>query len=418
MNIIGDTIIDHDIHLKQKQNPEENIPAYDLLSETLRPGGAANVAYQLKNFSGNLTFYSSVNKEAREILEYNSICTANTTSQEQDNPKKYRYHINGNYFKRLDKDVTCKPITARIKDDGINLIADYNKGSIDEHILKKETILNAIVDAKPPRIPYYMGCKALKLNMKEALEFTGETDIFKIIKTLAKYSDNIIITQGNKDTIIYSEKTIASIKTNPQTLKNIVGAGDAFLAFLGLHVEAGLTIYEASLKAAKASEAYVSITRGKELFPYMLTADKMIKPDILSFRDFKLVFTNGCFDLLHAGHLDSLQFAKNQGEKLLVAINSDSSVKRLKGDDRPIMPLEHRLKMLAALECVDFVTVFEENTPLEVIKSCRPDIIVKGSPYKKEDVVGYGLAEIMICPRTLNYSTTSIMNTEIKSNNK
>jgi D-beta-D-heptose 7-phosphate kinase/D-beta-D-heptose 1-phosphate adenosyltransferase len=123
------------------------------------------------------------------------------------------------------------------------------------------------------------------------------------------------------------------------------------------------------------------------------------------------VFTNGCFDILHAGHVDYLEFAKSQGDKLVVAVNSDDSVRRLKGDKRPVNSLNMRLKLLAGLRCVDYVLFFNDDTPINVIKSIMPDTIVKGSPYKtREEVVGHDIIdEIIIAPANFRVSSSHLM---------
>jgi len=118
------------------------------------------------------------------------------------------------------------------------------------------------------------------------------------------------------------------------------------------------------------------------------------------------VFTNGCFDILHRGHVEYLRQSKGLGDRLIVGLNSDSSVRRLKGDSRPINNQEDRAALLKALRFVDEVVIFDEDTPLELIKRLRPDIITKGGDYKTEDVVGNDLAEVMIIPYLKQYSTT------------
>jgi rfaE bifunctional protein nucleotidyltransferase chain/domain len=123
----------------------------------------------------------------------------------------------------------------------------------------------------------------------------------------------------------------------------------------------------------------------------------------------KVVFTNGCFDILHRGHVNYLQASKRMGDKLIVGINSDASVKRLKGGSRPINSVEDRVAILQALRCVDEVVVFEEDTPLRLIQQIKPDIITKGGDYSPEKVVGYGLAEVVIVPLTDGFSTTRII---------
>ena len=128
----------------------------------------------------------------------------------------------------------------------------------------------------------------------------------------------------------------------------------------------------------------------------------------------KIVFTNGCFDILHYGHVKYLQEAKNRGDILVVAVNSDSSVKKLKGRSRPVVGQKNRMRVLAALESVDFVTLFGEDTPLKLIKLLKPDVLVKGGDWDKKDIVGSGLVEswggkVISLPYVKNQSTTNII---------
>lgn len=135
------------------------------------------------------------------------------------------------------------------------------------------------------------------------------------------------------------------------------------------------------------------------------------EPEILSQRNFKLVFTNGCFDFgLTAAHVELLKFAKRHGDKLVVALNSDASTARLKGSGRPILPLEERIKIVSSFDCVDYVLSFEEDTPLEIIKKIDPDIIVKGGDYKKHEVVGNQIAEVILFDYMDVTSTTEKIN--------
>ena len=123
-----------------------------------------------------------------------------------------------------------------------------------------------------------------------------------------------------------------------------------------------------------------------------------------------LVFTNGCFDILHVGHIQYLEQSRALGDKLIVGLNSDDSVRRLKGPSRPINSQVDRKRMLKALRCVDEVVIFNEDTPYELIKSLRPDIITKGGDYAESDVVGNDLARVVIIPSKVGYSTTGVIN--------
>jgi len=128
----------------------------------------------------------------------------------------------------------------------------------------------------------------------------------------------------------------------------------------------------------------------------------------------RIVFTNGCFDILHPGHLKTLREAKKRGDVLVVAINSDDSVRRIKGEERPFTPEEERAEILASLEMVDFVTIFEEDTPYQIIKELRPDILVKGADWAPDKIIGRDLVEswggeVVLVPPLPGYSTTQII---------
>lgn len=122
-----------------------------------------------------------------------------------------------------------------------------------------------------------------------------------------------------------------------------------------------------------------------------------------------VVFTNGCFDIIHRGHIDYLNASRKLGDRLVVGVNSDESVRRLKGDSRPINCAEDRVAVLKALRCVSEVVVFDEDTPLNLIKKIRPTIVTKGGDYKPQQVVGYGLAQVVIIPFVEGRSTTRII---------
>ena len=123
------------------------------------------------------------------------------------------------------------------------------------------------------------------------------------------------------------------------------------------------------------------------------------------------MFTNGCFDVLHAGHTECLKFAKSKGDKLVVALNSDDSIKRLKGVERPINNMQNRASVMAALAMVDYIVDFDEDTPFDIITKIKPDSIVKGSSYSKDEIVGHDLVkEVFICPMVEGLSSTNILN--------
>jgi D-beta-D-heptose 7-phosphate kinase/D-beta-D-heptose 1-phosphate adenosyltransferase len=172
----------------------------------------------------------------------------------------------------------------------------------------------------------------------------------------------------------------------------------------------GLNILESAEIAWEAGVVYVKNKYNQPLHPNDFSTSKIVDPQFLTERNFKLVFTNGCFDILHAGHLESLKFAKFLGDKLVVAVNTDESVAENK-PGRPFVKLKDRMSLLASLEFVDYVVSFSEKTPLEILKTIRPDVVVKGSEYSKENIVGNDfIPEVVVCPMIEGLSTTNLIN--------
>jgi D-beta-D-heptose 7-phosphate kinase/D-beta-D-heptose 1-phosphate adenosyltransferase len=172
----------------------------------------------------------------------------------------------------------------------------------------------------------------------------------------------------------------------------------------------GFTVAESAEIAWNAGAVYVQANMNRPIIPGEVSWDGIVEPEDLRSRDFKLVFTNGCFDLLHEGHLNTLRFAKDKGDKLVVALNSDESIRKLKGEGRPVKPLEQRMAVMSALEMVDFVVSFPEETPAEVIDKIKPDALVKGGDWKTGTIVGEGVVpEIYRAPVVDGLSTTGFL---------
>ena len=221
---------------------------------------------------------------------------------------------------------------------------------------------------------------------------------------------SVVITRGGGGVVGITDGQLWEFKPESQVkVESVVGAGDCFCAFLAMATAHGFKAKEAAEIAWKAGAIYVQNSMNRPIVPAELCEDKIVHPADLSSRDFKLVFTNGCFDILHEGHIESLKFAKSKGEKLVVALNSDESIKRLKGPDRPVKNLRQRMAVMAAIRYVDFVTYFEEDTPLEVIKTIVPDVLVKGSQYTGPIVGEDIVSEVYRAPMVDGVSTTILL---------
>ena len=215
---------------------------------------------------------------------------------------------------------------------------------------------------------------------------------------------------------------------------DVSGAGDTVIATIAAFLSAGYSLdedvavssYSAGLAVSKPGTYVVSIKEVIEYINHFGTwyEDKIIDRDGLrniaeSWKnsDERIVFTNGCFDILHIGHIDYLNRARALGSKMIIAVNSDASVKKLKGPTRPINDERARSLALAALQCVDAVIVFDEDTPEELVKIVRPDYLVKGGDYKPEEIAGRQYAdEVITIPLTEGYSTTKLIEKILATN--
>ena len=383
IGLIGDHIVDVYIYGKMTRfSPESPIPIFDIIDEESRAGGASNVNNNLRALGADcLYFYDNTNYST-----------------------KRRYVCDGHIMFRCDEDKISEADCLDYvfpEDCKYVILSDYNKGLLSKsqtliHNLKKEGKI-VVVDPKKSLVNYE-GADIVKMNEEEYHRFSliegdmQETRKFYKIGTM-------IITRGKKGPVIVNDEGITVIPAIKKEVADVTGAGDIFIAAMTYYLASGKSIY----KACEWANQLAALSVG-HFGTYTLTVD-----DIKSVEK-KVVFTNGCFDILHKGHIDYLKKSKELGDKLIVGLNSDKSVRKLKGNDRPYNSQEDRKALLEALEFVDEVILFHDYTPYELIKQIEPDIITKGGDYKsKEEVVGHDLAEVVIIPFTEGYSTTKTL---------
>jgi D-beta-D-heptose 7-phosphate kinase/D-beta-D-heptose 1-phosphate adenosyltransferase len=232
---------------------------------------------------------------------------------------------------------------------------------------------------------------------------------------------NILITRSEKGMTLVNADGVSHIPTVAREVYDVSGAGDTVVAVLALCLGQGLTLPESIFIANQAAGIVVSKLGTVPIEIEELRASlcknecrKILGEDTLNTvvqehkkKGQRLVFTNGCFDILHRGHIEYLRKARYLGDNLIVGVNSDSSVKRLKGDSRPINNEADRMEILAALEFVDYVVLFDSDTPYDLIQKIQPDILVKGGDYQVQDIVGKEFAgKTMVIPFVEGYSTT------------
>lgn len=433
--VLGDLIIDEYYDCKMERiSPEYPVPIIKLKNQNPYKtigGGAYKVYNQIDKFIDCIFF-------GFESLEHNIYSSTNSMNNTKI-PIKKRYFCDGHQVARIDiedsdyglsKDeilennkISYESFKSMIKPK-VLVISDYNKGFLTQECINlflcnsKDII--TIVDPKLGPASKWYGCTIFKPNFKEATNMTGTTDWKRQCDILMQETNckACIITNEGEGVYFKINGNYGEYKPNFNTIANsVVGAGDCFISFLAICQAIDFSVEESIEMAFIASSLYVKNTSGdaielSDLIKYDdFSNAKIVNSNFDFSQERNLVFTNGCFDAgLTLGHIECLKFAKKQGNKLIVALNSDSSVKRLKGEKRPIYSLEERMKIVASLEFVDYVTWFEEDTPLEIIKKIKPKKIVKGGDYNSENVVGKEYAEVVIFNLEKCLSTTEKLN--------
>jgi D-beta-D-heptose 7-phosphate kinase/D-beta-D-heptose 1-phosphate adenosyltransferase len=375
--IIGDIIIDKYIYGTSKRlSPEAPVPVVTQERTVETQGGAGLVFKNLESLGVDV-----------ELFNYYYPKSTKT-----------RVLCDGHYITRIDDDVivpgenTLEDILKKdFSEYTFVILSDYNKGVLEysNDIIKHINSFNCKVIVDPKRhISCYEGAWLIKPNSKEYKEF--EVD---------QWTGNFITTNAGDNVIADIDNIMYSIPVENVEVSDVTGAGDCFLAGFVYGLTKGYDFKKALELGVRGSTESV-----KHVGTYILTEKDLIK---------RVVFTNGCFDVLHKGHLTLLKEARMQGDKLIVGLNSDESVKRLKGDSRPINDVNTRKEQLLLIPYVDEVIIFDHDTPYKLIKEIQPDLIVKGGDYTVEEIVGHDLAPVYIVPTVKGHSTTRIIDENI-----
>ena len=437
--VIGDLMIDHYLWGSVNRiSPEAPVQIVDIEKETTVLGGAGNVVNNLNALGCKVSVLSVIGKdgvgvELKGMLEAIGAKSYLVEQEERKTSKKSRIIASHSQVVRYDQEskesITPKSsqeIFDRFKkicsEHDIILLSDYGKGVLTTE-LTKNIILYAnkknqkvLVDPKGDDYSKYYGAYLLTPNKKEAME-ASRVDIrddrtlieaLKKLKEIANLSVSLITL--SEDGIAIFEDRLIMRPTVAREVYDVTGAGDTVLASLGYALANRKDIVSAlefanlaaGVVVGKLGSATATI---EEIEEYKASLNKTsIEHHIKSFAEIKeqvqrlkklgkkIVFTNGCFDILHRGHVSYLDTAKSFGDVLILGLNSDASVKRLKGENRPINQQEDRAFVLAGLQSVDFITIFDEETPYSLIKMLEPDILVKGGDYEGKEVVGSDIA--------------------------
>ena len=453
--VVGDLMIDHYLWGScERISPEAPVQVINVKSESTLLGGAGNVINNLKALGAQVDVISvvgdcEISDELKELLgNINVDAQYLITQKDRITSKKSRIIASQQQVVRYDRENTdeindesqesiLSSYKKIIKNYDNVLLSDYGKGVLT-HSLTQELIKIAnknnkkvLIDPKGLNYSKYRGAYLLTPNKKEASEATqiniiDDDSLTKaIIQLKSKCSlDVSLITLSDQGVAIYDN----NLRTHPTVARevfDVTGAGDTMLASLGFALACGYNIDDAVEFANLASGVVVgkigsATATLNEIIEYesslnKSTSDEHIKTfdeikDLvadLKKRGKKIVFTNGCFDILHVGHVKYLEEAKSFGDVLILGLNPDESVTILKGAGRPINPQMDRAYILAALEPVDYVVIFSEDTPYNLIKLIKPYTLVKGGDYEGKEVAGQDIADELKLVQFIDGKSTS-----------
>ena len=439
--VVGDLMIDHYLWgSSERISPEAPVPVVDINSESTVLGGAGNVINNLKTLGANVDVISVIgdcetSKKLLRLLKKINIETRHLfTQKKRITTKKTRIISSQQQVIRFDQESSSeiteelqlailKAFQAIAKNYDVILISDYGKGVLTFELTQKlisysnEINKKILVDPKGLNYEKYSGAYLLTPNKKEASEATNIAiedidSLTQAIKSLKIQCDLEVslITLSEQGVAVFDDE----LRIHPTAaieVFDVTGAGDTILASLGFAISCDYNIDEAIKFANLASGVVIgkigSATASlNEIIEYesslkKSTSDEHIKSwdEIASIvselrsQDKKIVFTNGCFDILHIGHIKYLEKSKSFGDILILGLNSDNSIRNLKGKSRPINNENDRAYILASLEVVDYLVIFNEDTPLELIELVKPDLLVKGADYKNKEIIGQDIAK-------------------------
>jgi len=463
--VIGDLMIDHYLWGDTNRiSPEAPVQVIDVEKETITLGGAGNVISNLKALNCEVTVISVIgdDKNAQELISMLiglDVKRFLIHDETRKTTKKSRIIASAQQIVRYDhetKDDISPQIEAFISTKILEIVdqfdvivvSDYGKGVITDSLMSKIIFsalghnIKVLVDPKGNDYSKYIGSYLLTPNKKEASVATNMSidndnlkDVLKKLKNITAVEIPMITLSEDGIAILDQNDNLIIKPTVAREVFDVTGAGDTVIASLAYSLSKGYNI-EYSLEFANLAAGVVVGKLGsatatlQEIDEYKSSLHKSsIESHIKTFQEIKsiadtlreknkkIVFTNGCFDILHKGHVQYLDIAKSFGDILILGLNSNDSVKQLKGEDRPINDQDDRAYILGALESVDYVVIFDQETPIDLIKLVQPDILVKGGDYKDKEVVGSDIAKEVKLVQFVDGKSTTKTIEKIKQSN-
>jgi D-beta-D-heptose 7-phosphate kinase/D-beta-D-heptose 1-phosphate adenosyltransferase len=466
--VIGDLMLDHHVYGRVSRiSDEAPVPVLHVRDERRSLGGAANVAANAASLGAQVRLVGLIGADAAggqlvDLLEtqFPSVEPRLFIDPERPTVTKTRYLGGQQQIVRVDREITT-PAPWKLEQELIEearealasanviVLSDYGKGVLTDAVLAAVFEAAArfgapvVVDPKRMRFADYRGAAYITPNRKELTLATGlacdteEEAAAAAARAIADCGAAILLTRSEKGMSLFAEGLAPiHLAAEAREVFDVSGAGDTVVAALAAGLSAGLPAAQA-MRAANAAAGVVVAklgaaqvtrdelsdalrSRGSKRSAAAAAAGPLVPlPDLVALRErwanegLTVGFTNGCFDLVHPGHISLLSQAASACDRLIVALNDDASVRRLKGETRPLQPLEARAAVMAAIRGVDAVAAFAEDTPAALIEALAPDLLVKGADYREEEVVGAEAVKarggrVLLAQLTPGQSTTAI----------
>jgi D-beta-D-heptose 7-phosphate kinase/D-beta-D-heptose 1-phosphate adenosyltransferase len=427
--VMGDVMLDRYWSGQASRiSPEAPVPVVRVNNIEDRIGGAGNVALNIARLGGQVTLLGVIGDDVeggilRKLLEAEGVACDFVVEPDIRSICKLRIMAQHQQLIRLDfeetplnvnKEALLARLARHLPGSDAVVFSDYDKGTlthVSEYIAQaRQAGVKVLVDPKGIDYERYSQADVITPNLSELQAVVGvcadENGLIESGRSLLKRHQigTLLLTRGEAGMTLIQDAHVHSLPAQAKDVFDVTGAGDTVIAVMALAVAIGKTLHDAMYLAnlaggivvGKLGTSTVSLLElmramhGERDSQYGVVSEEELARIIARAKanDERIIMTNGCFDLLHAGHVTYLEQAKALGDRLIVAVNSDTSVRQLKGDTRPINRLQERMMVLAALACVDWVVSFEEETPERLYCKLLPDVIVKGGDYLPEEVAG------------------------------
>ncbi|MDJ0750894.1 MAG: bifunctional D-glycero-beta-D-manno-heptose-7-phosphate kinase/D-glycero-beta-D-manno-heptose 1-phosphate adenylyltransferase HldE [Woeseiaceae bacterium] len=427
--VAGDVMLDRYMFgATGRISPEAPVPVVHVQETDDRPGGAANVAVNLAALGTATSLVGVVGRDAaaealKKILADHGIDCAFSSADDRPTITKTRVQSRGQQLIRLDEENTVAMPGESMRDAlrdalggaGAVVLSDYGKGALDDVVamiaLCREAGVPVLVDPKGTDFSKYRGASLLTPNQSEFEAVAGHaaSDEDLVVRARAMMDelelDALLVTRSEKGMLLVEAgNEPVFLSTQAREVYDVTGAGDTVIATLAgalasgqslasaaalANVAAGLVVRKIGVATVTPGEISAALHQRGQGGRGLVDVDALLAlVEEARGRDERVIMTNGCFDVLHAGHVAYLEEAKSLGDRLIVAVNDDASVKRLKGQSRPINALEDRMLVLAGLAAVDWVVSFADDTPADLIGKVLPDVLVKGGDYQPDEIAG------------------------------